>query len=285
VQICRRIHIAFRTASLAAAVWLTIPTIPGVVAFQGSTPSPTADARSLTVASLNMARKSNFKEVLRDTRGLFERHKVDILFLQEVEQDVGDPELIAEELARTFDFHWHFAPTDFWEDGGMQGLATLSRFPVTDTEVIPLKHFNLHYRTRNRIGLALTAMTPFGPVRAINVHFDSRINPSERLDQLTPILDKTSEFDGVCIVGGDFNTSPFRWYGRWFPIPSGGQKEAILKSFSLWGFDTPFVETGPTFKFLGLKLDWIFSRGLQPIDWGIEKIDFSDHRAIWTKVS
>src|SRR5262245_54981796 len=160
----RGIRIAFRTASLAAAVWLAIPASPGVVAFQASTSSAAnADARSLTVASLNMARKSSLKEVLRDTRGLFERQKVDILFLQEVEQDVGDPKLIAEELARTFDFHWYFAPTDFWENGGMQGLATLSRFPVVDTEVIPLKHFDLHYRTRNRIGLALTAMTPFGP--------------------------------------------------------------------------------------------------------------------------
>jgi endonuclease/exonuclease/phosphatase family metal-dependent hydrolase len=234
---------------------------------------------------LNMARKSNFEEVLRDTRGLFERLKVDILFLQEVEQDVGDPEVIAEELARTFDFRWYFTPTDFWEDGGMQGLATLSRFPIVDTEVIPLKHFDLRYRMRNRIGLALTTMTPFGPVRAINVHFDSRINASERLEQLAPILDKASEFDGVCIVGGDFNTSPFRWYGRWFPLPYGGQKEAVLKRFSSWGFDTPFIRTGPTFKFLGLKLDWIFSRGLHPIDWGIETIDFSDHRAIWTRMS
>jgi endonuclease/exonuclease/phosphatase family metal-dependent hydrolase len=285
VQICHGILIAFRTALLAAGLWLAVPSSPGVGALQEPTPSPAADVRSLTVASLNMARKSNLEEVLRDTRALFDRHRVDILFLQEVEQDVGDPEVIAEELARTFDFHWYFAPTDFWKDGGMQGLATLSRFPVADMEVIPLKHFDLHFRNRNRIGLALTAMTPFGPVRAINVHFDSRINPSERLDQLAPILDSASEFDGVCIVGGDFNTSPFRWYGRWFPIPYGGQKEAVLNRFSLSGFDTPFVETGPTFKYLGLKLDWIFSKGLHPVEWGIEQIEFSDHRAIWTRMS
>jgi endonuclease/exonuclease/phosphatase (EEP) superfamily protein YafD len=193
--------------------------------------------------------------------------------------------VIAQDLARRFDFHWYFAPTDFWEDGGMQGLATLSRFPIAETQVIPLKHFDLHFRVRNRIGLALTAITPLGPIRAINVHFDSRINPAERREQLTPILASAGEFDGICIVGGDFNTSPFRWYGRWFPILSGGQKDAVVNGFSLEGFDTPFGEAGPTFKYLGLKLDWIFSRGLRSVEWGIEKIDFSDHRAIWTRLS
>jgi endonuclease/exonuclease/phosphatase family metal-dependent hydrolase len=283
LQISSGTCVAFRTASLAAGLWLAIPSSP--VAFQESTPPASANARSLTVASLNMARKSNLEEVLRDVQGLFDRQKVDILFLQEVEQDVGDPEVIAEELARTFDFRWYFAPTDYWEDGGMQGLATLSRFPIADSEVIPLKRFDLHFRVRNRIGLALTAMTPLGPIRAINVHFDSRINPDERVDQLSPILASASAFDGICIVGGDFNTSPFRWYGRWFPMPSGGQKEAVLNGFSLSGFNTPFVETGATFKYLGLKLDWIFSRGLRSVDWGIEKIDFSDHRAIWARMS
>jgi hypothetical protein len=58
-----------------------------------------------------------------------------------------------------------------------------------------------------------------------------------------------------------------------------------LNRFSRSGFSTPFAETGATFKYLALKLDWIFSRGLHPVDWGIEKIDFSDHRAIWTRMS
>src|SRR5262245_8734755 len=125
VQISRRSRIAFSLVLFAAGLSFASGTKSDLVAFQASPPirSSSANARSLTVASLNMARKNNLKEVVRDVRVLFERYSVDILFLQEVEQDVGDPEVIAEELARTFNFHWFFAPTDFWKDGGFQGLA------------------------------------------------------------------------------------------------------------------------------------------------------------------
>jgi endonuclease/exonuclease/phosphatase (EEP) superfamily protein YafD len=39
-----------------------------------------------------------------------------------------------------------------------------------------------------------------------------------------------------------------------------------------------------THDMLGLRLDWIYLRGLAGSEWGVEDIDFSDHRAVWLRL-
>jgi endonuclease/exonuclease/phosphatase family metal-dependent hydrolase len=232
-----------------------------------------------------MARKSNFDQVSAEILNLVNERDVDVFFLQEVQRNAGESRAIAEALAEALGFHCLFQTTDFWGDGGSQGLAILSRHPLQDTEVIPLKHFDLAFHQRNRIGLAATVLTPLGPVRAINAHLDARINTNERLDQLAGVLDSVARFDGSSVVGGDFNTGDFRWVTRWLPIPFvARQKDAVREALEERGFETPFVSSGATFKRLGLKLDWIFSKGLRPVASGIDEIRFSDHRAIWVTI-
>ena len=51
------------------------------------------------------------------------------------------------------------------------------------------------------------------------------------------------------------------------------------------GFVTPFDAAGPTHDRLGLRLDWIFLKDLEPDDAArIQPLGFSDHHAIWTGV-
>lgn len=248
--------------------------------------SVAAASPSLTVASLNMAKKTSMQEVSAEIQALLERSGAEVLFLQEVDRTIGDQrEGIAAELGRALGLQWEFAAADVWGNRE-EGLAILSRYPLGPIEVIPLKRFDLFGHQRRRIALAVTAMTPLGAVRAVNVHLDSRINPEERLEQLGPVLESAGRDEGPCVIGGDFNTTDFRWVGRWLPIPSGPhQQRTVTATMAASGFETPFVSTGATFKPLSQKLDWIFARRLRSEAWGIQRIRFSDHDAIWTRMS
>jgi endonuclease/exonuclease/phosphatase family metal-dependent hydrolase len=240
----------------------------------------------LTVASLNLARENKAERVIGELRRLQQRLQLDILLLQEVDQEPGNSGLLVAQVAEAFGHYYVFAPADLWRNGGLHGLAILSRWPLTEIEVVPLRQFDLRFRKRCRIGLAVTAATPHGPARVFNLHLDSRINTSERLQQLAPILRSAEQFAGDCLIGGDFNTADFRWFRRWMPLPYGArQGKAVRRELGDRGFQTPLESTGATFKYLGLKLDWIFLRGLSPMSCGVEKIGFSDHRAVWTRMA
>jgi endonuclease/exonuclease/phosphatase family metal-dependent hydrolase len=248
--------------------------------------SAASDDASLTIASLNMAKETRLMEVSDEIGRLFKQRSADVLFLQEVDRSVNDGDSgIAAELGRTLGLHWQFARADIWGDRE-EGLAILSRYPLDNVDVIRLKRFDLNGHQRKRIALATSMTTRVGTVRAINVHLDSRINPDERLEQLGPVVESAARFPGPCVVGGDFNTTDFRFVGRWLPIPSGAsQQRVVMTTMAASGFETPFVGSGPTFKLLGLKLDWIFARRLRADAWGIDRIEFSDHNAIWTRMS
>jgi endonuclease/exonuclease/phosphatase (EEP) superfamily protein YafD len=87
-------------------------------------------------------------------------------------------------------------------------------------------------------------------------------------------------------MGGDFNTADFRWFRRWLPLPyCARQGKAVRRELAQRGFHTPLESTGATFKYLGLKLDWIFQRGPSPMACGVERIGFSDHRAVWARIA
>jgi endonuclease/exonuclease/phosphatase family metal-dependent hydrolase len=233
-----------------------------------------------------MAKETRLMEVADEIGQLVKQRGADVLFLQEVDRAAGDREEgIVAALGRTFGLHGQFARADIW-GAREEGLAILSRYPLENVDVIPLKRFDLNGHQRTRIALAATMTTPVGTVRAINVHLDSRINPDERLEQLGPVIASGVGFPGPCVIGGDFNTTDFRFVGRWLPIPSGtSQQRVVTHTMAAWGFETPFVGSGPTFKHLGLKLDWIFVRRLRADAWGIDRIGFSDHNAVWTRMA
>jgi endonuclease/exonuclease/phosphatase family metal-dependent hydrolase len=166
------------------------------------------------------------------------------------------------------------------------GLAVLSRYPLLDQRTYKLKPQNLIFRSRKRIALAVTILTPDGPVRVINVHLDTRINPGERIAQLGPALDDASCFFGPAVIGGDFNTNDMQWVSNVVPIPYRGWQAARVRVLmESRGYRTPFQSRLATFRHLGMQLDWIYAAGLQPVGHGIDAIAFSDHHAVWTRLA
>ncbi len=244
-----------------------------------------AGKNRLLIVSLNMHGELNSEKVLAE----FERHErirhADILLLQEAEGDSRKSRELVDRLSRSMGLPFVHMPEETLSTGSGDGLAVISRFRLKETAVMPLKRYDLLVRSRHRIALAQTVEAPLGDIRLFNLHLDSRVNPEQRLDQLSTVLDAANPVTGPVIIGGDFNTGDFHWIAHVLPIPENrSQRDALLKRMAASGFQTPFESTGPTYDQLGMQLDWIFFRKLRSLAAGTQPIDFSDHRAIWTEI-
>lgn len=240
-------------------------------------------APGMSVVTLNMAKETDLGRILREFAANPRLHDADVLLLQEVKQEPGQRECVAEQLAGRLGLHAVYSPAETGVTD--QGLAILSRFPLRDSRTRPLKRFDLRFRSRSRIALAATADSPWGPIRIFNAHLDTRLNAAERLDQLEPVVADSAEFPFPRIVGGDFNSNGFRWIGHVLPVPTmRSQAEAIREFMTRKGFRSGVSAAGPTFDYLGMHLDWIWLQGCEARSSRIYPLDFSDHHAVWTRV-
>ncbi len=239
----------------------------------------------IVVSSLNIHREMDPERILHEVRNNQNLSRVDIFLLQEVEGEAEDCRRLVEELAGALGLPHRHAPERQRPGASGDGLVTLSRFPLRETAEIPLKRFDLVVNARRRIALDQSAAIPMGRLRLINLHLDTRINTRSRLEQLNPVIEAIQEEVGPVVIGGDFNTVPFRWLWHLVPIPMRKpQAEAVIQRLVSLGFETPFIEAGPTHDHFGLRLDWLFLRGVRLFAQGIEEVDFSDHHAIWVEI-
>jgi endonuclease/exonuclease/phosphatase family metal-dependent hydrolase len=258
-----------------------------VSATPGTSESQASAGRPLTIASLNIAGESQIAEPLT----AWANHRTaDVLFLQEVGGEDEDGASFAAALSQRLGYGSAYAPArPYGETGNAQGLAIVSRYPLADAGVRLLPYNQLRFRSRCRIAVAATVLTPAGPVRVVNVHLDTRINKARRLAQVDAAIAAVNGFDGPRVVGGDFNTNDFTWIDATWPIPfAQKQAKAVQEHMSAGGFVTPFAETRGTYPILwiALKLDWLFlSPDLETGDAGVDDVPLTDHRGIWTRAS
>ncbi len=284
VALAFTIVVSFSSASTAAD---RERCITGQIVTEGADAESSLAARSfdssLTIASLNMAGKMDIADAVASW---INERAIDVLFLQEVGQEHGDGAAFMATLRERLRLPYAYAPSTPFESGHVQGLAIVSRFPLTDVNVQQLEYNHLRFRSRCRIALGATISTPDGPIRVANVHLDTRINSDRRIEQLSPAVEALDVFDGPQIIGGDFNTLNIKWFDSMWPIPFGEhQGRAVREELEKAGFGTPFGDTRPTFKFMGLplKLDWLYLRRLDPREVGVDDVPLSDHRGIWTR--
>lgn len=229
-----------------------------------------------------MARETDTARVLQELQSVPVVRDAGILLLQEVTQAPGEPQALAARLAAALDRRVAYAAAG--PDVFDQGLAILSRYPLSDVRVRALKVYDLRFRSRKRFALAATAETPWGPVRVFNTHLDTRLNVRDRLEQLDPVLREGAAFAGPRIVAGDFNSNRFYWLFRVLPLPAfRPQSNGVMDFMSGAGF-TSAVPAQSTYDYLGMHLDWIWVRGLDVRASEVYPLDFSDHHAVWTRV-
>jgi endonuclease/exonuclease/phosphatase (EEP) superfamily protein YafD len=108
------------------------------------------------------------------------------------------------------------------------------------------------------------------------------------MEQIRPILDSASSLNRPVIVAGDFNTANIRWIWNVLPIPFAEKHGSLVEdAFLKRGFTSPLDPSKGTINMfpISLRLDWIFPRGLDPLSAGVEPIKFSDHDAVWVRLS
>jgi endonuclease/exonuclease/phosphatase family metal-dependent hydrolase len=202
--------------------------------------------------------------------------------MQEVANEDDKPS-VAEQVAEQLGYVATFSPAarGIYD----QGLAIVSRYPISDIEIRKLKYCDLRFSCRTRFAQSADVQTPWGEVRVWNVHLDTRVNAGERLEQLWPVIEDASQRSGPRVIGGDFNTNDLRWIGNVIPFPGGRNHGAtIRRAMQAKGFTTPFTDGTATFRSMNRQLDWIFIQGMDPVKWSVEPASFSDHHALWTEV-
>jgi endonuclease/exonuclease/phosphatase family metal-dependent hydrolase len=187
-------------------------------------------------------------------------------------------------VGKAFGFYEIYAPGAAAGDGD-DGIAIVSRAPITSAQVIELPHYDVHINAARRIALAATIEREGQPITVYAVHLENRLTVSQRRTQMLPVLEHAAKQHTPVIIAGDFNTSPFTWIAHVIPILTGTQDDSLEALVRKHGFDTPVVDSGPTSRFLAMKLDAIYTRGFRTTDFATaEASDLSDHLALWAKV-
>lgn len=233
--------------------------------------------RPLRVVELNahMERGEKLVDAIEHDPAL---RDADVIILEEIHRsNLGCSAACVVGKARGF--YEVYAPGAAAGDGD-DGIAILSRVPITSSQVIELPHFDVHINGARRIALAATLA---GPITVYAVHLENRLTIPERRTQMLPVLEHAAKQTTPVIIAGDFNTSPFTWLGHLVPIPIGTQDDQLEALVRARGFTTPTVASGGTSRFLGMKLDAIYTRGFRTTDFATARAeDVSDHLAMWS---
>jgi endonuclease/exonuclease/phosphatase family metal-dependent hydrolase len=245
--------------------------------------SPAAAPPTIKIVSYNIRWRGgdDLRTLIELLRGDREIGQATIIGLQEVDRNrkrtgnVNTVRLMAEELGLYY--AWAAPPLAPGKEGQEEetGVALLSLYPLTDVRRIVLPNEGPGGRRR----VALGASIRIGPtlVRAYTVHAETRTTNEKRLQQFQAVLDDLARQAGTerAVILGDFNTI------------TGDDVRATQQLFTAARFHTPFPNGEPTWKtfIIKLKLDWVWLRGLQPVDFGIDrKVGLSDHWPLWLNV-
>jgi endonuclease/exonuclease/phosphatase family metal-dependent hydrolase len=202
-----------------------------------------------------------------------------LLGLQEVDRNrkrTGNKNT-AKQLAEALDYHyaWTAPPSTSPGDEEGTGVAILSAYPLSDVTRIVLP--NPGPGKRRRVALGASVNIGGTTYRFYSVHAETRISVTKKVAQMNAVIQDLAQYpkDTPAIILGDFNT--------WEPDADS----KTIELFKAAGFRTPFGGQS-TFKRqilfvpLKLRLDWIWLRGLEPVNFGIgTKIDISDHWPLW----
>ncbi|HUJ60482.1 MAG TPA: endonuclease/exonuclease/phosphatase family protein [Kofleriaceae bacterium] len=195
------------------------------------------------------------------------------------------------EVARALGYHAVYAPEFADHHGkddrdGSDGVAIVSRAPIDSAQVIELPYYNVHLNDeRRKAALAATIRQGAGVVTIYAVHLTNRLSVRQRRAQMMPVIAHALAQHTPVIIAGDFNISPFTWIGHLIPIPTGTQDDRFEQLMRAHGFATPTEHSGATSRFLGMKLDGIYTRGFRTRDTAVaEALDVSDHMALWAEL-
>jgi endonuclease/exonuclease/phosphatase family metal-dependent hydrolase len=288
--VLRRFSTTARVAFALCLLGCAQRAIPRDLAVETTFPArPTAPPSSLPaqlkVVTFNVHREPAARVIdgLLGDRAL---RQADLIILQEVHRDESVPAQCSAAcgLGNHLGYYATFAPGHA-QGTGSDGVAVVSRAPINSAEIIELPYFDVHYNSGRRIALAVSIDIGGAPVTVYAVHLDNRLTVRDRQAQLMPVLAHAASRRTPVIIAGDFNTSPFTWLAHVVPVLTTTQDDRLERLVRAHGFATPVAESGPTHRYLGMKLDAIYTRGFDTLAFATaDARNVSDHLALWARL-
>jgi endonuclease/exonuclease/phosphatase family metal-dependent hydrolase len=235
------------------------------------------------VATFNIHKEPG-RKVAKAIRADRELRDVDLITLQEVPR-WGDVCSAACELGKELGMYAVFAPGHI-EGKKDLGIAVLSKAPITSARVLELPWNDVHFNAGRRHALVVTVQHAGRPLTVYAIHLENRLKVRDRKKSMMPIIEHAKRQQTPVIMAGDFNTNPFTWVSHWLPVPTGANQARKLEAFMRsHGFDTPVTGSGATHRYIGMRLDAIYTRGFETRRFATARAqDVSDHLALWAAV-
>lgn len=274
-----RLAVVAVSLALAACGNHTLPVHPGIETTFLATPPVRELPARLQVVTFNVHMESGAKiaKAIATDRAIKD---ADVIVMQEVHRKVfGCSD--ACDVGKRLGYYTIYAPGHATgaED---YGVAILSKAPITSAQVIELPFFNVHVNSGRRIALAATIEHAGHPLTVYAVHLENRVTVKQRRQQMMPVLEHAKRQPTPVVIAGDFNTSPFTWIDHLVPILTTTQDDRLEELMRANGFDTPVAGSGPTHRYIGMKLDAIYTRGVTVRRFATARAhDVSDHLALW----
>lgn len=186
--------------------------------------SRNSEASQLRVMAYNIHHAQPMGEDHIDLDGIaqvIEQSGADLIALQEVDVDTersgqGNQ---AEILAQKLGMEYFFAKSIDY-GGGDYGVAILSRYPILQKQIIPLPHVNQGAEQRV-LGLVRVKLPTGKEVAFASIHLDHKGDASDRLSQLSQVINVTQDIEEPLILAGDFNA-----------LPNSSTLEMVYQNFS-----------------------------------------------------
>ena len=160
------------------------------------------------VYNIHAGRDSAGVDNLERVASLIESSAADIVLLQEVDRGTtrsGNTDQLAT-LMRLTGMHGAFGKSLDYQ-GGDYGIAMLSRWPITNDEVVPLRIEPPQPRAGGSLEPRIALVAETNGLTVANTHFDASRVDTWRAQEVEELL-RNAEVRRPIVAGGDFNAEP-----------------------------------------------------------------------------
>ncbi|MEX6690580.1 endonuclease/exonuclease/phosphatase family protein [Danxiaibacter flavus] len=155
----------------------------------------------------NPPSKNGYIDVAAVAKVIKEQHP-DFVALQEIDVNTKRSGLNeAAQLASQTGMNFYFAKAIDY-DGGLYGVAVLSKFPLLDGRTISLPTLPGTKGEPRVLAVAEARISDNKTMLFASTHLDAQKDDQNRLAQIRVIVDSLSKLNGPIIIGGDFNATP-----------------------------------------------------------------------------
>ena len=228
-----------------------------------------ADNERLTVVTFNIQHGRDAADALQELQADSKMRSADVYLLQEVDETAVT--LLAEGLGCNSVYYPVIVHA---KTGRNFGNAVLARGDIHDHRKVLFPHRS--WKNGQRRGATLATVEVRGRLLDVaSTHTETAwVQFAKRIEQASALCQDVGWSPRPMLIGGDFN------------VPFWGEGQALRERFEEYGFTLASGSALNTVKYrfgFEFTIDFVFSRGLQPVCSGRNETNASDHRPVWVE--